>query len=137
MISTRKTTKIDFKLSYQAKESGYRSHIEKIWGKWDDAWQLAEHRKDFDTGLLEIVTCDGVDVGYIYVIRSAQAIKLADMSIFPEYRGKGIGTHLVNSLLAEAKRCSLLVELGAFKTNLSAIKLYERLAFTRVSEIEA
>lgn len=134
MIFTRKAGETDFELSYKAKESGYRSHVEKIWGKWDDEWQRAEHRKDFAAGLLEIVTMNGIDAGYIYVIRSAQAIKLVDMAIFPEYQGKGIGTHLVKGLLAEARLSNLVVELGAFKTNLSAIKLYERLGFTRVSE---
>ena len=133
-ISTRKAAEADFEFTYRAKERAYKANIEKIWGKWDDAWQRAEHRKDFDTGLLEIIVFDGVDAGYLYVCRYDTHVQLADIAILPEYQGKGIGTQLIKGLLAEARGRGLPVGLGVFKINPGAQKLYKSLGFVQVSE---
>ena len=135
-ISTRKAAEADFDFIYRAKELAYRANIEKIWGKWDDAWQRAEHKKDFDTGLLEIITCDGAAAGYIFVCRYETHIQLADIAILPEFQGKGIGTILIRKLLTEARSRGLPMGLGVFKINLGAQKLYKSLGFERISEDE-
>lgn len=134
VVSTRKAGDADFEFIFRAKERAYRANIEKIWGKWDDAWQRAEHKKDFDTGLLEVITCDGADAGYIFVIRYETHIQLADIAILPEFQGKGIGTVLIKRLQAEARGRGLPMGLGVFKINLGAQKLYRSLGFERVSE---
>ncbi len=134
MISTRKALEADFEFTYRAKERGYRANIEKIWGKWDDAWQRAEHRKDFSAGQLEVVTYDNADAGYIYVCRYPDHIQLADIAILPEFRNKGIGTHLIKQLLSEARSRGIPMGLGVFKINPSALRLYKSLGFVQVSE---
>lgn len=133
-ISTRKAAEADFEFIYRAKERAYRANIEKIWGKWDDAWQRAEHKKDFDTGLLEVITCDGADAGYIFVCRCDTHIQLADIAILPEFQGRGVGTFLIKKLLSEARGRGLPMGLGVFKINLGAQKLYKALGFEMVSE---
>lgn len=133
-IATRKAAEADFEFIYRAKERAYRANIEKIWGKWDDAWQRAELRKDFATGLLEVISCGGADAGYIYVCRYDTHVQLADIALLPEYQGKGIGTHLVKALLAEARGRGLPMGLGVFKVNPGAQKLYKSLGFVQVSE---
>lgn len=133
-IATRKAAEADFEFIYCAKERAYRGNIEKIWGKWDDAWQRAELRKDFATGLLEVISCGGADAGYIYVCRYDTHLQLADIALLPEYQGKGIGTHLVKALLAEARGRGLPMGLGVFKINPGAQKLYKSLGFVQVSE---
>lgn len=134
MITTRKALEADFEFTCRAKERGYRANIEKIWGKWDDAWQRAEHRKDFDAGLLEVVTYGGTDAGYIYVCRYPDHIQLADIAILPEFQHKGIGTHLIKKLLAEARSSGISMGLGVFKINTLALRLYLSLGFVQVSE---
>lgn len=133
-IATRKAAEADFEFIYRAKERAYRGNIEKIWGKWDDVWQRAELRKDFDTGLLEVITCGGTNAGYVFVCRYDTHVQLADIAILPEYQGKGIGTHLIKALLAEARGRGLPMGLGVFKINPGAQKLYNSLGFVQVSE---
>ena len=133
-IATRKAAEADFEFICRAKERAYRGNIEKIWGKWDDSWQRAELRKDFATGLLEVISCGGADVGYIYVCRYDTHLQLADIALLPEYQGKGIGTHLIKALLAEARGRGLPMGLGVFKINPVAQKLYKSLGFVPVSE---
>ena len=52
------------------------------------------------------------------------------MSVRREYRGRGIGTALIDQLASWAHRNGVTrLELGVFSTNSSAIRLYERLGF--------
>lgn len=133
-IATRRAAEADSEFIYRAKERAYRANIEKIWGKWDEAWQRAELKKDFDTGQLEVITCDGASAGYLFVCRYDTHIQLADIAVFPEFQGRGIGTLLIKKLLAEARGRGLPMGLGVFKINLGAQKLYKSLGFERVSE---
>ena len=51
-----------------------------------------------------------------------------------KHQGAGIGTMVIEKLLSDAKACHRTVELGVFKSNHSAIKLYVRLGFKQISE---
>lgn len=133
-VSTRKALETDLEFIFSAKEGGCRPHIEAVHGKWDEAWQRMEHRHDMDSGSLEVITCHGQDAGYIYVLRHGDMLNLCDICLLPEYQGKGIGTSLIKALQAEARAGNMPLELGSFKINLSAIKLYTSLGFVKTSE---
>ncbi len=52
------------------------------------------------------------------------------MGLLPEYRGIGIGSKLLSSVLGQAKEFGLeKVELQVFTTNISAIALYKKFGF--------
>lgn len=48
--------------------------------------------------------------------------------MLPEYRGNGIGTHLLSSVLDAAKAIYPAISLSVRKTN-PALRLYQRLGF--------
>ena len=55
----------------------------------------------------------------------------------PEGRGKGIGFHAIQHLEKEIAREGLnRIELGVFEFNKQAIKLYQRLGYRKIGEIE-
>jgi ribosomal protein S18 acetylase RimI-like enzyme len=60
---------------------------------------------------------------------------LATVALLPEHQGRGIGTDLVNMVLAEGRRHNLPVRLQVLKVN-RARKLYERLGFKAYGESE-
>lgn len=72
--------------------------------------------------------------GRLIVSRSEEAIRLIDISLLPEYRGRGIGTALIKALFAEADETKRAVRLQVEKTNPQAQRLYERLGFRVVGE---
>jgi len=76
-----------------------------------------------------IILLDDRPIGQLVVIRSAREIRLADISLLPEYRGGGIGASLISDLFDEAKEKLIPVTLHVEKTNRAA-RLYERLGFT-------
>ena len=60
------------------------------------------------------------------------------MGIEPNYRGKGFGKKLIGEALKWLKSCTDLdwVELFAFEHNLPAIRLYEKIGFSKVGLVE-
>jgi ribosomal protein S18 acetylase RimI-like enzyme len=60
---------------------------------------------------------------------------LSRLAIAPAYRGRGLGTQLIEMLLREGKKTLGVTHSSLFVhiTNTSAVALYERLGFTRSS----
>lgn len=59
-----------------------------------------------------IITLDGTPAGRMVVDRSPECqINLMDIALLPEYRGKGLGTQLMQDLLDEARALGKTVRL--------------------------
>lgn len=73
-----------------------------------------------------VVTCDGTDAGRLYVADVAGEVRIVDVALLPEWRGRGAGTRLVEGVVADAggRTVSLHVTPGN-----PAARLYERLGF--------
>src|SRR5262249_17461012 len=56
-----------------------------------------EHYKDAERSIIEV---DGAVAGRFYVQRWDDEIRLVDIALLPEYRGRGIGTALLKRLSA-------------------------------------
>jgi ribosomal protein S18 acetylase RimI-like enzyme len=69
----------------------------------------------------------------LLVDRKGADITLVDIAVLPEYRNRGIGTTLIQSLLKEATCAQKSVALHVLRWS-SAARLYERLGFTMVSD---
>jgi ribosomal protein S18 acetylase RimI-like enzyme len=91
---------------------------------YETAYAGAEHR---------IVMLDSKPAGRLLVERGAEAATLVDISLIPEYRGRGLGTMLLRDLLHGCQNSGLAVRLQVLKTN-PAQRLYERVGFRRTNE---
>jgi ribosomal protein S18 acetylase RimI-like enzyme len=77
-----------------------------------------------------IIEFDGEKVGRLLINRYDKNIHLIDIAILHNFRGKGIGSVLLDKLKAEAES----VTLSVFKTNFGAIRLYEEHGFAIVKD---
>lgn len=95
--------------------------------------QDAYYRTNYADAAFDVIEIDAEPAGRLYVDRRADDIRIVDIALLPEYRGRGIGTTLIRALLAEAgatgKRLSIHIELHN-----PARRLYERLGFVPVEE---
>jgi ribosomal protein S18 acetylase RimI-like enzyme len=103
-----------------------------------DVDQSPEHtearvRSNFDCA--EIVEVNGRPVGLLKVVRSPTEWRVSQIQLLPEHQGKGIGTQLLQHVLASAGSAGLVVTLSALKIN-PAVRLYRRLGFTTDAESE-
>ena len=104
-----------------------RSMIERLFG-WNQATQEEKFTGWFKLDEVSIITVDGVDAGWIQQRADSGEIFLGSIYVVPSMQGKGIGTHVLRSLLASAKDQSKVLTLAVMKIN-PAIRLYERLGF--------
>jgi ribosomal protein S18 acetylase RimI-like enzyme len=95
--------------------------------------QDSYYREHYDPATFDVIEVDGEPVGRLYVARWEDEIRIIDIALLPEHRGRGIGTSALRALLDEAaasgKRLSIHVE----KHN-PAQRLYERLGFAEVAD---
>ncbi len=106
---------------------------------WDAARQAAflrmqfaaQHRsyqEHYPAANFSIILVGGEPVGRLYVARWPDEIRIIDIALLPAHRNRGIGTALLQALLAEADAAGSRVTIHVERFNL-ALRLYERLGF--------
>ena len=95
--------------------------------------QQKHYRAYFPHATHEMIESEGQLVGRLYVDRRETDIRILDVTLFPETRGKGIGTLIINNLIKEAAEAnkSLSVYVESFNRSLG---LFQRLGFVKTEE---
>jgi ribosomal protein S18 acetylase RimI-like enzyme len=75
-----------------------------------------------------LIEVDGLPIGRIYVYRSTGEIRLMDIAVIPNRRGRGIGSALLHELMHEARASGSEITLHVEPEN-PAQRLYARLGF--------
>jgi GNAT superfamily N-acetyltransferase len=90
------------------------------------------HRNNPDASY-DVVEVDGRPAGRIYVDRRPGDIRIVDIALLPESRGRGFGGQLIAGLMQEAAAsgCKLSIHVEIHNR---AVTLYERLGFVAVDE---
>ena len=81
----------------------------------------------------DLVLEHGEPIGRLYVSRWEREIRVVDVALVPEARGRGLGTALLRELLAEGERTGRTVSIHVERFN-RALRLYRRLGFRDVEE---
>lgn len=96
----------------------------------------AQHQfysEQFTSAEFLIIETDTRPIGRIYIDRRPDEIRLIDIALIPDMRGKGIGTRLLKDLLAEAEKADKPVRIHVERFN-PAMHLYERLGFKKIGD---
>lgn len=81
----------------------------------------------------EVVLVDGEPAGRLIVARWPEELRVVDIALLPEHRGRGVGGELMRSLLAEADERGVKASIHVERFN-PAQRLYTRLGFRPVAE---
>ena len=89
---------------------------------------LAWVRRKIEQNLAEYsrIIADGITVGYYRLHPAEGKTELDDFYVLPEYRGRGIGTQVLQTCIAQTQSPIFLY---VFTENTDAIRLYERMGF--------
>jgi ribosomal protein S18 acetylase RimI-like enzyme len=90
-----------------------------------DRW----YHENYTGASFDVVLVDGKRAGRLYLNRGDSEIRIVDIALLPEHRGKGIGSALLRDLLAEADAAGKRVTIHVERLN-PALRLYERLGFS-------
>jgi ribosomal protein S18 acetylase RimI-like enzyme len=137
-ITLRPVADADAEFVYQVYASTRTEELAPL--NWSAAEQDAFLRMQFDLRQRDyaarldpsghqIILRDDKAVGVIWVSRDRSEIRLADLSLLPAHRGKGLGTRLVRQLIDESERTGKPVRLMVWKMNEQALRLYRQLGF--------
>jgi len=116
--------------SYQVKKAAEGEYITSMFG-WDEDVQRDFHARAWQEQKPDVITYDGRLIGTIATIESEDCVEIGQFFILPEYQNKGIGTHLLESILDRADRSGKNVTLR-FLTNNPVKSLYVRNGFRLV-----
>ena len=79
----------------------------------------------------QAIQVDGADAGWAVVNTLPDEVRLVDIMVLPELRGRGIGTAVIREILAVGAAAGKPVRLNVDIMNRGAFQLYERLGFRR------
>ena len=101
-----------------------------------DQFQLQHnhYRAYYPDARFDLILDQGVPVGRLYVAELKDELRLMDIELLPEYRGRGIGSALMRRLLGRAAESGSLVSLHVEDNN-PAKDLYHRLGFHVVEDV--
>jgi GNAT superfamily N-acetyltransferase len=95
--------------------------------------QFAAQQRHYQMNMPEsehlIVLQDGGPIGRIILHRRNDELHLAEISILPEHRNRGIGSILIKKLIKAEGERGHTIRLHVFKQS-AAVRLYERLGFS-------
>jgi ribosomal protein S18 acetylase RimI-like enzyme len=91
------------------------------------------YRENYTTAEFLVILDGDVPVGRLYVDRWPDEIRLMDIALLPEHRGKGLGTRLLRDLQDEARASGLALRIHVERMN-PALGLYRRLGFKPVED---
>ena len=80
-----------------------------------------------------VILMSGRPIGRLYLARWDQEIRIIDIALLPEYRNLGIGSAILNDILAEGMRGGKRVSIHVEMAN-PALSLYQRLGFHKRGE---
>jgi len=111
-----------------------RPYVELTWGVWDDEAQEEFFRRNFSSETVQIIEVEGKDAGLLNVEREPAELFLANLQIHPSQQNRGIGTAVIEDVVASARSLGLSVRLQVLRTNHNALRLYRRLGFVGFKE---
>lgn len=90
--------------------------------------QLAAYRARHPRGAFLVVALEDRPVGRLFLALLDRHVRIIDLALLPDVRGAGIGTSLLEAILAGADAARMRVSLHVERGN-RALRLYERLGF--------
>jgi ribosomal protein S18 acetylase RimI-like enzyme len=130
-IALRPARPNDFDFCARLYFSGMKETIRQL--KLDMAAQTTNLRNLWKPAEVEIITCDGADIGWVQVLLQDDTLYLGQIFVDAAFQRRGIGTEIITGLIDEANQTGHPITLGVVKSN-PARGLYERLGFRITDE---
>jgi ribosomal protein S18 acetylase RimI-like enzyme len=92
------------------------------------------YHQHYAGGEFSVILVGGEAAGRLYLFRGAQELRIVDIALLPEFRGRGIGRALLTDILREGDRSGLPVRIHVERNN-PALRLYRELGFRPVGEV--
>jgi GNAT superfamily N-acetyltransferase len=126
VIAFRPALPADFEYCKRLYFAGMQRIIEEL--NLDIAAQTARFHQQWILTQVRIITLDGADVGWIQSTVRDEGLFVAQLFVDGPFQRRGIGTEVMNRVIADAARLNQAVHLAVVKIN-PALRFYECLGF--------
>lgn len=131
-VKLRPATDFDTAFARETHHRALRDVVVRQFGAWDEELQDGFFaRTGFPTGF-EIIEYDGAACGYIRSEEVGGGMEVHNLYIDPRFQRRGIGTFLLEGIIALGRPVGLLVLFA----NTEAADLYRRLGFEVIGRTE-
>lgn len=127
-VTLRASTALDQPFAYAVKRAALGAYVAQVWG-WNEEVQEAHHAADWAHHQPDIIQLSEVPIGTLEVIEHADHLYIGEFYLLPEFQRRGIGSALLNDVLARADALGIPTRLQFLKVN-PVRSLYERHGFT-------
>lgn len=142
-LQIRKATKIDveFLASVQLLANEERLSVYDDWDakQFKEYWRAHTVREvagEIGDSTTYVIEFNGTPVGLLRIVRPGGEIFIGGIQILPSYQRSGLGSRILRSMIDEARGQALPLTLEVEKDNPSAKRLYARLGFKVVGDLE-
>ena len=135
-ITVRSALEPDACFAYEVRESSMRQYVVETWGEWDEDEVRRQIAEDIRLTRLSVVELDRKPVGILRVDDQPEHVDIDQMFLQREHQRKGLGTVLLQRILARARQRRVPVRLWVLRVN-PARTLYERVGFSVFEETAA
>ncbi|MEO8698758.1 MAG: GNAT family N-acetyltransferase [Kofleriaceae bacterium] len=119
----------DFEILYRLRSEGFRDHVLRVFGSWDDTKQRNYLVEDLASTAYDLVEdADGTAIACVAVSVNADHDFIDDLVVATAHRNRGLGAELVRDCQAAARARGVPLRLSVLDGN-RAIELYQRLGF--------
>ena len=98
--------------------------------------EFKEHLKKFESEKVNVIQCEGKDIGRLRVVRSEDSIYIGGIQLLPSFQGLGIGTAIMSDLIRESEQLGIPILLEVHYVNEAALSFYTKLGFKEVNRLE-
>ena len=134
-IERRQATDTDLDLLYEIFCISLRQYVEQTWGTWDERAQRQRFQEVTRPEDHKILQLDGYVIGCVSLKVFETELRLLRLFILPAYQNRGLGSEILEEILAFAHQCELPVRLRVLCVN-PARRLYERHGFVVTEKSE-
>jgi len=135
-VTTRRATAADLDFARRTHHAAYRDVVTRQWGQWDEETQDRFFDTDWGDARFDVILVDGVVCGYAAVEDQAEAIHVVELVVCPEYQGRGIGSTVLQTVIARAQNEQRPVRLRTCIENSRAQSFYRRHGFRELGRDE-
>ena len=109
--------------------------VVRQFGQWDDAMQEGFFVKKWFPEKYQILLCEGLPCGYLWVEDRDDSVVIMEIVILPEFQCRGIGTQVLQEEISRARDRNVPTTLRVLKESRAA-SLYNRLGFQEYDRTE-
>lgn len=131
-VSVRASTDADQEFAFHVKKLALGAYVERVWG-WNESFQRDFHANDWSIHRPCIIECEDEAIGTLEVVTHVDHLCIGEFYLLPAWQRRGIGSRLLQDVIARSAREQLPIRLQFLKIN-PVRSLYERFGFQVVGE---